>query len=483
MDSIDLRSTHLPRRHLVDKMTDILSKSRFLLLSSSAASGKTSLLKLFQQRTSDRCIGISCHVVSYTPIEMFKEIGIDLEKQTITNELCENRCVIMLDDAQKWYGEKNEGFWSLLFKSGPLWIPTNVKFIISATYSISLGPHSPVVFKNHPRLTRKDMLLTTDEYNALMDSPLGLGPELFSQTMKDVIWKECGGLIGAVRLSIEKLKDTFKKSNYYTESNVLNYLFSRPVTQTMERCFGTGHLSPMDPKLQDFLKKCFIEDYSGVPPKLDKEDEECLSRLKKSGVLVDEKEGSDMFSFSSPMAKRFYLNWLYPDRSTENPQSIKELVQKALSTFSSSVLRNSTIDKFPKETVFQHLLMNGLVKCTSITTSICPELSQVFPTDESAVQETIQGEIDFFLNGELRWGIELLVHGREIKEHISRFSESGKYYQLKPNDYVLIDFRPISQNNMVQRHEHRYTIFFESDFSKCVCVFGKEEPFDLILQP
>ena len=120
---------------------------------------------------------------------------------------------------------------------------------------------------------------------------------------------------------------------------------------------------------------------------------------------------------------------------------------------SSSVLKNSTLGEFPKEAVFQHLFMEGLALYTRPDCSICPELSKVFPSSANLdTKQQIAGEIDFFVNGNLRWGIELLVNGGGVGEHLDRFSPpDGKYVPLSVNDYAIVDFR-CSATNIVKTH-------------------------------
>jgi len=160
-----------------------------------------------------------------------------------------------------------------------------------------------------------------------------------------------------------------------------------------------------------------------------------------------------------------------------------------LKSISAKTLKNSTIQgDFPKEAVFQHLFMDGLTSNTPISCDICPELSKIFPqsTDESPT-ERIPGEIDFFLNGSLRWGIELLVNGSGISEHIDRFNETfGKYAQLKVSDYCVVDLRGNESGTPtnVSRHEKRLTVFFKTgDYSVANCIFGLDQSFTVYLAP
>lgn len=61
----------------------------------------------------------------------------------------------------------------------------------------------------------------------------------------------------------------------------------------------------------------------------------------------------------------------------------------------------------------------------------------------SETGRTIKGEIDFFVNGNLMWGIELLKQGTGVGEHIARFGRNGKYSLLKARQFIIVDFLPM----------------------------------------
>ena len=124
-----------------------------------------------------------------------------------------------------------------------------------------------------------------------------------------------------------------------------------------------------------------------------------------------------------------------------------------------------------------------MTQCTTGGTYICPELSRYFPntngsdnshfSSNSNTNTLINGEIDFYLNGKLRWGIELLVQGKGITEHLSRFDEEGKYNDLKVLDYRVVDFRVNSTGDAtnVIPNDKCITVFFKSgEYSSCKVV-------------
>ena len=472
INGIDLKSFYLPRTQLVEMLFGILKANRFTLLSSPPASGKTSLLMLLRHHLS----GVNFSFMSFldnekTAFELLKEVGVDLRSQTCSIG-GDQLHVIMMDDAQGKYQESS--FWSLLIKFGETWIPRNVKFVISATYSLASTGDSPVEFQSMNRISRNDLLLTPLEYQEFMSSPLGLRNIIKLPYVRRVIWEECGGLIGAVRRSTQAIQENFDKDPDASEEAILSFYLSQELAKQMERCFGAQHSSPGDINLKKCLEQCFLGK-AGMMLNLDDNQSKYISRLRKSGILSETNFGCEI-KFTSPLARRYYAQWLFPNRSLQIPENVLDLVKKAVGLMSASILQSSVAsDRFPKEATFQHLLMVALANCTPPGCAICPELSEVFPDPQAPVGqvERISGEIDFYLDGDLRWGIELLARGGQIGEHIDRFSRDGKYHALKVADYIVVDFRPGPVSN-VRRYEKRMTVFFSSDFSVCEYVYGTD---------
>jgi hypothetical protein len=111
---------------------------------------------------------------------------------------------------------------------------------------------------------------------------------------------------------------------------------------------------------------------------------------------------------------------------------------------SASILSRSTppnSDEFPKEAIFQQLFVSGLAAETPPYVCICPELGCRFPDQTDSSSSSIAGEIDFYIVCDIRWGIELLVGGEKIFEHLARCSSKGKYAALNMKDYAVVDFK------------------------------------------
>lgn len=89
------------------------------------------------------------------------------------------------------------------------------------------------------------------------------------------------------------------------------------------------------------------------------------------------------------------------------------------------------------------------------------------------------------MNGDLKFGIELLKQGDGDGEHIARFGLSGKYESLEAKDYAVVDFRPMinGKPTNVQRQEHRITVFFSERFDSVVYYSGRSETGNFSLPP
>jgi hypothetical protein len=276
----------------------------------------------------------------------------------------------------------------------------------------------------------------------------------------DVIARDCGGLAGALQVAICQMNIWGRNNNSFSVDEAIDAYLS--ICNDIDRCYGN-----LDEYLSDIKNTILQSEMQGCLEVSD------ISRLMFKAGLIESPEN---LQFTSPLAKRYIFKKLFPSRSMNNPSSLIDLIKLSIKSLPSSLLSTSTITgDLPKEGVFQHLFMTALAANTRINTYICPELSQIFPMvgEDNEELARIEGEIDFFVDGNLRWGIELLVHGRNITEHISRFKEGGKYAPLKCNDDVVVDFRT-GRPTKVTLHPNRVSVFFPSrDYAMCFIVYGE----------
>jgi Crinkler effector protein N-terminal domain len=95
IDGIALGTEHLKRSILVEKLHFLVSKKSIVLLSSPAASGKSSLLKLYQAASKNiKVIGIS-FLDRRSPFALLSQKGINFEQKKISKSLANQKVLFL----------------------------------------------------------------------------------------------------------------------------------------------------------------------------------------------------------------------------------------------------------------------------------------------------------------------------------------------------------------------------------------------------
>ena len=201
------------------------------------------------------------------------------------------------------------------------------------------------------------------------------------ESVKGLIASQCNGLIGALRLSALKLRSVFPIKELPKEEDVLQFVLSHDFVEFMARAFGSAHTYPIRENYVTFLKKVFSGEVQLHPLDLHDDDARHFLFLQKSGILIDD-EG--LIKFASALAKRYFARWLFPGRSTKEPESLRKLIESAISSMSASLLEKSLApgSNFANEATFQHMMMRGLTENTTPNCAICPDLSKIYPDEQ-----------------------------------------------------------------------------------------------------
>ncbi|KAH9108321.1 hypothetical protein LEN26_014128 [Aphanomyces euteiches] len=258
-DGVNPLGKYFDRQDILERMhnwnTGKNGRNRFLLLSSPPASGKTSLLTLFQHKyQSDKMVikYISMKTNVDDPWMYLAGFGLDYYKR-----FCKYKNVIyMLDDAQTLYD--NCDFWFDLIKDLPLHFGGRVRFIISATHMISSGEQSsPPDFRLLETIGRDTLLLSTDQSLASLNlnAPLGFPSYLQNYLeLKQTIVEECNGLIGALCKCV-LFYDDQSRHHVPTQIECLQLFYSKKLLEYMDGCFGIVDKSCLLPEECDVLLK------------------------------------------------------------------------------------------------------------------------------------------------------------------------------------------------------------------------------------
>ncbi|KAJ3249384.1 hypothetical protein HDU78_003170 [Chytriomyces hyalinus] len=300
MNGTDLASPHLDRLDLLESIIDVLRRERFVLLSSPVGSGKTSVLQLLEKRVAFPFKYVCAEKDTFCD-DLLKQAGIDMVADSFNG--ASNRLIVMIDNAQNSYHD--QGGWENLIKGIPLWLQSkkvSVQFIISATHSLKGRAESPEHLSWLHAFSRQAFLLSEIEANEFLDSPIGLRDDMKFGSLKKIIIAQCGGLVGALRLSVDSLSAQFAKS-HPSESAALQYYMFDKVVSRMVRVFGSDHSYPVGDDFRNFLVECFTSGLQWAPTRLSALDDFCFKRLQKDGILAEE-EGR--IKFSSIMSQRYY---------------------------------------------------------------------------------------------------------------------------------------------------------------------------------
>jgi len=494
MNGIALESSkNVERRELVGEVMTALGESRHVLLSAPPAYGKTSLIQLLHQQHSRAGI-VAIERVSlidgrHTAQEIVLEAtGIDVMAGRLPTHRTERLVIIALDESQmKYEAAADLQFWHRLLKDMP---PANqhgakFRFLISATDYIksTFVGSSPASFSGIKRFDRERLRLTDAEAAEVYDKHIRphLGRD-HMPSVRSVILNAAAGHVGLIRLSTMSLNEQFKTT--VAPDVAMRDIFSTRFMSSVDRCFGSIGELPLE--VIDQLRRHLLEprmqfDVNSKP----------IISLMRCGYLIMNYDGPDGLIFASPMAKRFACARLFPGRAdmTTAPKSLPDLICAIMSGMSADLINTSSqpAGRFPVETAWQHLFMAGLAHNLPPGVAFVPELACLFPHNDVESQN-ISGAIDFYVNGDRRWGIELLVKGDRLGEHLARFEKpSGKYVPLAMTDYRVVDIRP-GTPTPITRHTHRTTVWFPpaTDDNPCrVCFIqdGNDEPASFPLPP
>jgi len=469
-----LKLPYLTRNGLMERIYDALDiRTRFILFETPSGYGKTSLLTLFAHRYRR----INCIPVSFldvrSALDLLVTIGIDLVgRQTTLNNNEDQSYVVMIDDAQAKYGD--ESFWDFLIKSTS-WLPSNIQFIISATHTLKGDIESPIEFDSiNVKFFRKDFLMDDVEAGQFLQlDGIGLPFNMRKPNFMQLLIRECNGLIGALRISVDAIATHFKKNSDPDEDALTTYFLSQEFLYEISQCFGGHHMTITSPELKSFLVKVLTEGPNFHSDDLDS----LVSPLEKAGILVRSQEES-IVKFLSPLAEKYYSNWLFPDRAFVDPQCLHDLIKQAIANMSASLFMNSLVfgNVFPNDAILRCQFITGLKVNTRPTCSIWQELGRAFPESASGLSERVDGKTDIYLK-QLGWGIALLTNGQAMPERMDQFqfTENMKYVPLGAKDHVVVDLRcgDCGEMTNVSRHPKRITVFLKwNDWSTCECIFG-----------
>ena len=467
LDGISLNGPYIDRDEKVKSLIDT-ARSAPVIIGAAPASGKTSLLALaglwLEENESAKVIYyyIARDPATYLLLDFKKKTGIEEER---TDHLW-----ILIDDAQNAYAFEYEGFWQFAIKAPH----GNTHFLIATTYDAHIEG-SPVAFRaiahfNELGLDLKecDQLFTTLSKKGTQNELYFAQWDRYRAELADLSGGHVGVFVQGIRMLQLELKNT-PRGSLPSEDDALSMLRTPKFDALLERCYPSKR--ELNVAQHSSVVKVIMGD---VPVDITTSDFAEVLRLQRHGIL----SGNGVFTCRA--AAIYYINCLFPGRASERPKSIEELVIETVKTMSASRLVASKDQGFPKEAVFQQMFFIGLATQLPPNSKVIPE-KNTFITDASG-KSILSGELDFYINGDLQWALELVRNGNKIGGHVERFhAVTGKYRHVEPKAYLVVDCRG-PKTLSVQRMEERCTLYFSDDFRSCKCAMRNNPEVVLQLQ-
>ena len=171
------------------------------------------------------------------------------------------------------------------------------------------------------------------------------------------------------------------------EATALSMLRTEYFVNRLDRCFQLP--SSIRGQAQERVLNILLGDDIS-----DLQDNPQLAPFFRAGIV-------DSYGEFSCIASRWYYNRRrFPNRATETPPSLDDLVIRAVQSISTTRLKATLQDSFPKKAPFQHLFNEALSLHLPLKNYIVPELSTF--TTRTVDGSDQFGELDFYIKGDLQ---------------------------------------------------------------------------------
>ncbi|MBX9702542.1 MAG: hypothetical protein K2X39_00165 [Silvanigrellaceae bacterium] len=222
-------------------------------------------------------------------------------------------------------------------------------------------------------------------------------------------------------------------------------------------------------------------------------DSDLHADLIKSGIfVVVDGEGEELYiEFVCPLIRRAFMYVAFPPEFQEpypSNNNLYQFVKDCLRQFRTKSF-SETLSIFPEtnfpESKFNVEFFYVARKLLGTRGKIDPEVGKVFLIDV----ESKSPAVDFYINGDLKWAIELMVEGDRLREHLGRFRSEGKYIAIPRSDHIIVDFRKVHTENLatqtrktpfVNENDKYLQVRYLSDFKKLYLRYGNESTVDII---
>ena len=466
-------STTHARPKLVQHVRQAMAKSEFVLLKGPAGCGKSSLLDLLQVALARDQVPVFRLVIrSGRAGNVQLQDAVDAMPPWTDGEA---QRLLFCEEIHSLYTEEPD-FWPHLVK-GNFLRENGLRIVAAATRRLGDAPDSPVI-TTESLVPFEKFRMSMDETSELIDQHLPVLDNLRA-TMDNlehpdrilicnVVHQQCGGHVYAIIKTLIELDAHATIPANQTADILISHMLSRAMLLRYTRIWPDNCIRLTNKErteIQDAVMK-------GTPISI-----EIQWRLIRFHLLVDrhkplENRGWEdvKADFMSPLAFRMFFDYLFPSRGDANyvPASIDELLIATLKQMTAANIKQSASASdsdsgVPKETALQHEFFTAMTRVLPPTTEVVSEMSAILPD----VPGHGVGELDFYVNSSLFYGIELMRNGENLAEHVKRFLEDGKYFAPDSiKHFIVVDF--VAPGHKPRKwYDCRRVVQFHKDFAGC----------------
>jgi hypothetical protein len=194
-------------------------------------------------------------------------------------------------------------------------------------------------------------------------------------------------------------------------------------------------------------------------------------RLVRTNLLSEQNGKLD---FASPYLRALYLQRRWGNKATSPPQNFKSFLIDTFANMNAETIRNSYCigtDKRLLERAWQMEFYRAATQVLPPNVFISPDVGTHFGS---------RGYIDFFVDDNRGWAIELLRDGDNASNHKRRFEEGGIYVPIMDasKEWAIIDIRQPSLSNdkpTYSADHHWINVYCQNNWKSVIIEDGNEK--------
>ncbi|CAG8554230.1 3495_t:CDS:1 [Acaulospora colombiana] len=390
-----------------------------------------------------------------------KEIGYTWTKISDISETI----YVLIDSIQTIYGNNALYFWSKLKALMSSECYKDIHILLLGTYDPTLAYEAtPLKFSDNDTLSLKILLLTRREFKSLVDKYVQIrvlrGSSMFNipEAIEDAIFRLTNGHPGLCRFILDSLHTRFKDGASTVE--MMRYIASpslgNNITSGSRAFYWIDKWNPT-PEEAEFIRNKLLINRVGSSFPVNYESDAIAKSFVRIGLFAMD---SGKIQFTAPIMRIVLSYHLFTSSGLKSyTTNFDEFLLRAIERMRPSRLYRS-LGRGRSESDSRLFERSWQMEWYHSATSVVPAdtliSADVGPVFGSA------GFLDFYINGEVCWGIELTREGERLKEHAERFEEDGEYAEIPLKKWAIIDFRHHTKQVRELRPNFWYVLYADN---------------------